>query len=154
MKKRVLINNNNFIDIENEINRLNQKNDLNLNKRLRKFFQQRIQYLESNSKPLIEIEFKGDYNPEIESLFPKFNILSDRVEKYYECKKDINKIENKIKDNQNFLQDTDYIIIKIYEAKILMLDIPYSQEYIEEICNKRQEARDKINELKKLLQDV
>ena len=60
-------------------------------------------------------------------------------------------INTRIKELNKYLSDTDYIIIKSYEAKLSMSDIPYTQEYLDNVCNERQKARDEINELESLL---
>ena len=60
-------------------------------------------------------------------------------------------INARIKELNKYLSDTDYIIIKSYEAKLSMSDIPYTQEYLDNVCNERQKARDEINELELLL---
>ena len=60
-------------------------------------------------------------------------------------------IEHEISLLKNELSSTDYVIIKQYEAKIMLIDYPYSDEEISEICKKRKKLRDKINELQNLL---
>jgi hypothetical protein len=60
-------------------------------------------------------------------------------------------IKNKIEELKNELSSTDYIIIKIQEAKLVMNDSPYSSEYIDDIVNKRQSIREEINRLEELL---
>lgn len=64
---------------------------------------------------------------------------------------DKNLIAEKISELNNFLSSTDYIIIKSYEAKLSVSDAPYTKEYLDEILTKRQETRDKINELESLI---
>lgn len=64
---------------------------------------------------------------------------------------DSDKINEVIQELNQYLSKTDYIIIKSYEAKLSMSDAPYTQEYLDEVINKRQTARDKINELESLL---
>lgn len=64
---------------------------------------------------------------------------------------DSDKINEVIRELNQYLSKTDYIVIKCYEAKLSMLDAPYTQEYLDEVLNKRQAVRDKINELESLL---
>lgn len=64
---------------------------------------------------------------------------------------DSNEINKVIQILNKYLSDTDYIIIKSYEAKLSMSDAPYTQEYLDGVLEKRQAARDKINELESLL---
>lgn len=102
-------------------------------------------------KELVVIPFEGDYDEKIETLSPKFKEVGDKVEQFFVPELDRHKIKKLIIDTQKILDDTDYIVIKFYEAKLSMSDAPYSQEYLDEILAKRQVARDKINELKSLI---
>lgn len=61
------------------------------------------------------------------------------------------KIINKIEKLKKQLSETDYIIIKSYEAKLSMSDAPYSQDELDKIIQERQLIRDKINELEELI---
>lgn len=101
-------------------------------------------------KELVEIPFNGDYNKETEVLISQFKEFDDRVEKSFTPQVSIQKINELINNHRNFLSETDYIIIKTYEAKLLMLDAPYSSEYFEEIMSKRQNAREEIHALEML----
>ena len=67
----------------------------------------------------------------------------------------INKFGNftstKIYAYKQFLLETDYIIIKMYEAQIEGEDIAPIKEKYKEILMQREEARKKINELEEHL---
>lgn len=102
-------------------------------------------------KELVVIPYDKEYNEETETLMPQFKDIGDKVEQTFIPELDRYKIKKLISVQQKILSDTDYIIIKSYEAKLSMLDAPYTQEYLDEVLNKRQVARDKINELESLL---
>ena len=102
-------------------------------------------------KELVVIPFTESYNEEIETLIPKFKDVGDKVEQIFIPEIDRYKIKKLISDTQKILTDTDYVVIKSYEAKLSMSDAPYTQEYLDEILTKRQAARDKINELESLI---
>ena len=102
-------------------------------------------------KELVVIPYDKEYNEEIETLMPQFKDTGDKVEQTFIPELDRYKVKKLISVKQKILSDTDYIIIKSYEAKLSMSDAPYTQEYLDEILNKRQVARDKINELESLL---
>ena len=104
-------------------------------------------------RELVVIPYVGKYNEEIETLTPKFRDLGDKVEQTFVLEISKQKIKRLISDNQKILTETDYIIIKSYEAKLSMSDAPYNQEYLDEVISRRQAARDKINELVALLND-
>lgn len=61
------------------------------------------------------------------------------------------KILDKITELKSVLSETDYVIIKAYEAKLSMSDVPYSQEQLDKIVQERQALRDRINELEDLI---
>lgn len=61
------------------------------------------------------------------------------------------KIYDKISELKAKLSETDYVIIKAYEAKLSMSDAPYSQDYLDNTIQKRQALRCKINELEQLI---
>ena len=61
------------------------------------------------------------------------------------------KIQDKIVELKVELSETDYVIIKAYEAKLSMIDAPYSQNYLDKTIQERQALRDKINELETLI---
>lgn len=102
-------------------------------------------------KELIIIPCDKSYNDEIETLIPEFKVIGDKVEQTFYPKLDKIKIQRLIAENKKILSDTDYIIIKCYESKLSLSDNSYSKEYIDQILNKRQSARDKINQLESLM---
>lgn len=102
-------------------------------------------------KELVVIPYKESYNEETETLMPQFKDIGDKVEQTFIPELDRYKIKRLISDTQKILTDTDYVVIKLYEAKLSMSDTPYTQEYLDEILTKRQAARDKINELESLI---
>lgn len=102
-------------------------------------------------KELVVIPYDKEYNEETETLMPQFKDIGDKVEQTFIPELDRYKVKKLISVQQKILSDTDYIIIKSYEAKLSMSDAPYTQEYLDEVLNKRQVARDKINELESLL---
>lgn len=57
-------------------------------------------------------------------------------------------ITSKINEYKAFLNDTDYKVMKCYEATLLDLPLPYN---IDEVHLTRQEYRDRINELEQYL---
>lgn len=61
------------------------------------------------------------------------------------------KITNKIERLKKQLTETDYIVIKSYEAKLSMSDAPYSQDKLDKIIQERQSIRDEINRLEELI---
>jgi len=67
----------------------------------------------------------------------------------YEKTLDFSKIERNIDILKKQLADSDYKIIKSYEASLIGETTPYE---IESLHNERQEVRDKINRLESLLQ--
>lgn len=68
----------------------------------------------------------------------------------WKSKKEIEteKIMAKIEALKNQLDETDYMIIKASEYKLLGLEIPYDMESLHA---ERQTVRDKINELEALI---
>lgn len=102
-------------------------------------------------KELVVIPYNEEYNEETETLMPRFKDIGDKVEQTFAPELDRYKVRKLISVQQKILSDTDYIIIKSYEAKLSSSDASYTQEYLDEILNKRQSARDKINELSSLL---
>ncbi len=54
-----------------------------------------------------------------------------------------------------FLKNTDWVIIKIYEASLLHPDeVDSLKNQYAEILQKREEARQKINELEELIEEI
>lgn len=102
-------------------------------------------------KELIIIPYTDEYDKSIYSLIPQYEESFDKVEQTFVVKLDKRKVKSKIVEYKKALSDTDYIIIKSYEAKLSLIDPPYSSEYLDDIVKKRQEVRNKINELELLL---
>lgn len=121
---------------------LREKIDNNLNKVLSSY---------SDYKELIIIPYTEEYDKSLYSLIPQYEELSDKVKQTFVVKLDKQKVKSKIAECKKILSDTDYIIIKAYEAKLSLTDPPYSSEYLNDIVNKRQEVRNKINSLELLL---
>ena len=57
----------------------------------------------------------------------------------------------RIQDLKKYLQDTDYIIIKMYEKAVQGGNVIELLKECKEILAKREEARKQINELEELL---
>lgn len=129
---------------------LSEQQKLEIRKNIDQEFEKKLSKYD-DYKELVVIQYKDTYNEEIESLTPRFTEYDNRVEQTFTPEFDRYKVKKLIDVNQKILADTDYIIIKSYEAKLAMLDAPYSQEYLDEVLSKRQAARDKINELEMLL---
>lgn len=101
-------------------------------------------------KDLIVVPYEGKIE-EYETLNPKFSEEKNQITQTYEkiiSKQLINEIISNLK---NKLSSTDYIIIKAYEAKVMMQDTPYSDEFMTKTTEERQKIRDKINRLEELL---
>lgn len=72
----------------------------------------------------------------------------DRISYKYEKKFDKKKVETEIDTLKAELSDSDYRIIKCYEAALQKTDTPYD---VDTLCAERQALRDKINELESKL---
>lgn len=127
-----------------------EQESLKLREKIDKEYEEKLSMYDEY-KELVCIPYTESYNEEVETLIPKFKDVGDKVECTFIIELDKNKIRKLISKIKQFLVDTDYIVIKSYEAKLSMLDAPYKQEYLDEVLNKRQVARDKINELESLL---
>lgn len=104
----------------------------------------------SDYKELIVIPYSGEIE-KYERLDPIFTENEDSVTQTYEkvvSKQFLNEIIN---ENKQHLSSTDYIIIKAYEAKVMMQDAPYSDEFMTKTTEERQKIRDEINRLEELL---
>lgn len=129
---------------------LSEQQKLEIRKNIDQEFEKKLSEYD-DYKELVVIQYRDSYNEETETLTPHFTEYDNRVEQTFTPRFDRYKVKKLIENNQKILTDTDYIIIKSYEAKLAMLDAPYSQEYLDEVLSKRQAARDKINELETLL---
>ena len=82
---------------------------------------------------------------------PKYRNEDGKVICTYEPYLDFYFIRQEIKRVKKELSDTDYIIIKSYEAELLGEEAPYTQEYLKETATKRKEMREQINQLEAVL---
>lgn len=90
----------------------------------------------------------GQYD-EIESYIEvKDNVVYQRFKVVKNTKRKINEAILNLKQK---ISNTDYIIIKAYEAKVMMQDAPYSDEFMTKTSEERQKIRDEINRLEELL---
>lgn len=90
-------------------------------------------------------------------LIPSVEFGSVRIQPYdngdhisYRYIENVSKkqITAKINEYKSFLDETDYKVMKCYEASLLDFPLPYN---IDEVHQTRQEYRDRINELEQLL---
>ena len=90
-------------------------------------------------------------------LIPSVEFGSIRIEPYdngdrisYRYIESVSKklITAKINEYKAFLNDTDYKVMKCYEATLLNMPLPYSMD---DVHQTRQEYRDRINELEQYL---
>lgn len=109
-------------------------------------YQKRIQELDRM------LPFSESSPPNIgenDSLLPYYEEESNSiVQKWEIVNNDINIINQKIKELKAKLSNTDYKVMKCYEATLLNLPLPYSMDEVHEI---RQDYRDRINTLEALL---
>ena len=75
----------------------------------------------------------------------------DCIKYRYERKFDTQKVRKQIQDLKDNLAATDYRVTKCYEASMTSRALPYD---LEPLLEKRQSARDKINELEAKLASV
>lgn len=72
----------------------------------------------------------------------------DCIKYHYEVVRDIQKLKRDIEELKQSLADSDYKIIKCYEATIAGEELPYD---FASVRNEREEARSKINELEETI---
>lgn len=102
-------------------------------------------------KEYVPSEFFGEID-DTDSVRPYYIEEGESVlQKWEVVKKDVGKINEKIKSLKEKLSEGDYKVIKIYEAKLANKDEPYSQTDEEEFIKERQSIRDEINRLESLL---
>lgn len=102
-------------------------------------------------KEYVPSEFFGEID-DTDSVRPYYIEEGESVlQKWEVVKKDVGKINEKIKSLKEKLSEGDYKVIKIYEAKLANKDEPYSQTDEEEFIKERQSIRDEINRLEALL---
>lgn len=82
---------------------------------------------------------------------PKYHIEDGKVICTNELYLDYYFVEKEIKRVKKELSDTDYIIIKSYEAELLGEERPYSDEYLKEVASKRSNMREQINQMQIIL---
>lgn len=111
-------------------------------------YQKRIQELDSL------LPFTESSPPNIgenDSLLPYYEEESNTiVQKWEIVNNDINIINQKIKELKAKLSDTDYKVMKCYEATLLNLPLPY---IMDDVHQTRQDYRDRINALEALLNE-
>lgn len=74
----------------------------------------------------------------------------ERISFRYEQERDVTKIRKEIEDLKAQLTNSDYKIIKCYEASLIGESLPYD---ITHLHRERQGIRDKINEIENTLED-
>ena len=99
--------------------------------------------------PLREIPYEDEVG-EYESLFPVFEENNGFIYKTFKPQRDVCKILLEIDRLKAELSSSDYKVIKMYEAKIMMEEMPYTESVITE----RQRLRSEINRLEDLLKTV
>lgn len=99
------------------------------------------------------LPFKEEkYTEEIKEGYfkrPQFREEDGFVIESYHPDIDYSYIKRKIREKQEEIASTDYMVIKAYEAKILGAKEPYDS--MVDIINQRQTLRDDINKLQELL---
>lgn len=105
----------------------------------------------SDYKELVVENYVGEVK-EYERLDPVFEDIGDVIKQTYKPVVHEQFIKEIIKKCKDELTETDYIIVKSYEAKLTMADAPYTQDEIDKVVEKRQSLRDKVNELQDLLE--
>lgn len=103
----------------------------------------------SKCKDFISVE--PIFDEETEEVDSYFVESENKISVEYKVYKSKNKIKSTIETLKNELSSSDYIIIKSYEAKISMSDVPYTQDYLDAVIQERQSLRDKINSLEELI---
>ena len=101
-------------------------------------------------KDFVVEEYSGTLG-EYERLIPSFEDTGDTIKQTYKVEFCKQFIDEKIYELKKKLVDTDYQVIKYYEAKITLSEMPYTSDEINSIIAERQGIRDKINELQKMI---
>lgn len=101
-------------------------------------------------KELEVIPFNGEIE-EYERLEPVFEEYENKIVQNYIKVSSRQLLKERISEMKKGLSETDYVIIKTYEAKIMMQDAPYSDDFVTKIVDRRQGVRDEINRLEELL---
>lgn len=111
--------------------------------------EQQIAELSEAWKPVDEISPEALVsNDENYIIVPVPYDHGERIAYRYEKRYDYQRIKQKVADLKQALTDSDYKVMKCYEASMLGQPMPYD---IEEVHAERQAMRDKINELEPLL---
>ena len=107
-------------------------------------------YLEFQADDFRSLEL-GEYDEMEAYVEVKDNIVHQRFKIVKNTTRKLNAAIESLKER---LSSTDYIIIKAYEAKVMMQDAPYSDEFMTKTTEERQKIRDEINRLEELLKTV
>lgn len=104
-------------------------------------------YLEFQADDFRSLEL-GEYDEMETYVEVKDNVVHQRFKIVKNTARKLNAAIESLKER---LSSTDYIIIKSYEAKVMMQDAPYSDEFMTKTTEERQKIRDEINRLEELL---
>lgn len=104
-------------------------------------------YLEFQADDFRSLDL-GKYDETEAYVEVKDNVVYQR---FRVVKNTARKLNEAIENLKQQLSSTDYIIIKAYEAKVMMQDAPYSDEFMTKTTEERQKIRDEINRLEELL---
>jgi hypothetical protein len=102
-------------------------------------------------KEFVEVPYDGEVPVGYSERFVYSN-ENDKVYRRVELFVDFYYVRDEIKRIKKELADTDYIIIKSYEAELLGEEQPYDKEYIKEVATNRAEMRNQINQLEAILE--
>lgn len=178
MKKAKFINSENveIIDYEDFLKSINE--DFDQIVKIKHVTDEELSFLEKNDDENIDRfkkireEIENERNIEIEKLSDYLEFVPCKktdLEKFSTRRFYYTKVGGKIYENEAIvyndknlinceinslkqqLSSTDYIIIKAYEAKVMMQDAPYSDEFMTKTTEERQRIRDEINRLEELL---
>lgn len=117
-----------------------------LNKELKEIRNQYDDY-----KEFVEVPYDGQVPVGYSERFVYSN-EDDKVYRRIVLYVDFYYVRDEIKRIKKELTDTDYIIIKSYEAELLGEEQPYDKEYIKEVATNRAEMRNQINQLEAILE--
>lgn len=104
-------------------------------------------YLEFRADDVSDLDL-GEYDETEAYIEVKDNVVYQR---FRVIKNTTRKLNEAIVNLKEQLSSTDYIIIKAYEARVMMQDAPYSDEFMTKTTEERQKIRDEINRLEELL---
>lgn len=114
--------------------------------------EEQIAQLSSEWKPVDKLDYEKISNPEEGFIvIPTPYDCGDHIGFKYEVKRDIQKILNEIQSIKNSLLDSDYKVMKCYEASLMNNSLPYDMNALYE---ERQKQRERINELEKIILDT